>query len=201
MEAYHTESYRGLQIEIHRDEDEEGPREWDNFGTMYCFHRRYNLGDKHDLSIEEVQELAKCDFNEALPLYLYDHSGITMSTSPFSCPWDSGQVGWIVVTEEQMMKEFGIKKLTKEHREKARQIMRGEVEVYDQFLTGDVWGYVIEDEDGEHIDSLWSMYGYDYCLAGARKKVDAYLEHEAKKAKEQIEHQIRYESLELQFVD
>jgi hypothetical protein len=30
-----------------------------------------------------------------LPLYLYDHGGITISCSPFSCPWDSGQVGWI----------------------------------------------------------------------------------------------------------
>ena len=30
-----------------------------------------------------------------LPLYLYDHSGITMNTCGFSCPWDSGQVGWI----------------------------------------------------------------------------------------------------------
>ena len=28
-----------------------------------------------------------------LPLYLYDHSGITMNTTGFSCPWDSGQVG------------------------------------------------------------------------------------------------------------
>lgn len=31
-----------------------------------------------------------------LPLYLYDHSGITMNTTGFSCPWDSGQVGWIL---------------------------------------------------------------------------------------------------------
>jgi hypothetical protein len=26
-------------------------------------------------------------------LFLYDHSGITISTGRFSCPWDSGQVG------------------------------------------------------------------------------------------------------------
>ena len=28
-----------------------------------------------------------------LPLYLHDHSGLTMNTSGFHCPWDSGQVG------------------------------------------------------------------------------------------------------------
>ena len=26
------------------------------------------------------------------PLYLYDHGGITMNTTGFSCSWDSGQV-------------------------------------------------------------------------------------------------------------
>jgi hypothetical protein len=31
-----------------------------------------------------------------LPVYIYDHSGITLNTTGFSCPWDSGQVGWIV---------------------------------------------------------------------------------------------------------
>ena len=35
-----------------------------------------------------------------LPLYLYDHSGITMNTTGFSCPWDSGQVGWIYAFKE-----------------------------------------------------------------------------------------------------
>ena len=28
----------------------ESPREWDNFGTMICFHNRYDLGDKTDLT-------------------------------------------------------------------------------------------------------------------------------------------------------
>jgi hypothetical protein len=37
-----------------------------------------------------------------LPLYLYDHSGLTISTSPFSCRWDSGQVGYIHTTFEQV---------------------------------------------------------------------------------------------------
>lgn len=30
-----------------------------------------------------------------MPLYLYDHSGITISTSEFCDPWDSGQIGFI----------------------------------------------------------------------------------------------------------
>jgi len=40
-------------------------------------------------------------------LYLYDHSGITMSTSPFSCPWDSGQVGFAYVDRATVEREWG----------------------------------------------------------------------------------------------
>lgn len=44
----------------------------------------------------------------ALPLYLYDHSGITMSTTTFSCPWDSGRVGMIFCSHEEAVKEWGV---------------------------------------------------------------------------------------------
>jgi len=42
-----------------------------------------------------------------LPLYLYDHGGITMSTGAFSCPWDSGQVGWIYAPKKTFIDETG----------------------------------------------------------------------------------------------
>ena len=42
-----------------------------------------------------------------LPLYLYDHSGITMNTGGFSCPWDSGQVGWIFADGNAIRREYG----------------------------------------------------------------------------------------------
>ena len=36
------------------DSDPVNPRvEWDNFGTMVCFHSRYALGDKHNYSNAE----------------------------------------------------------------------------------------------------------------------------------------------------
>jgi hypothetical protein len=139
-------------IQILQDLDAFDPRrEYDHLGTMVCWHRRYNLGDKHNFSSPE-------DLNQAvyLPLYLYDHSGITMSTTPFSCQWDSGQVGWIYVTKAEIRKEFGKKWTTK----KIQEILRAEVEEYDRYLTGDVYGYIItDDETGEEIDSCWGFYG------------------------------------------
>ena len=35
------------KIEVIQDSEPESPREWDNLGNMICFHRNYNLGDKH----------------------------------------------------------------------------------------------------------------------------------------------------------
>jgi hypothetical protein len=134
-------------LEIYQDEVAMDPREWDNVGTMVCWHNRYNLGDKHEFNNpEEFRTYFSKKKNKVLcvlPLYLYDHSGITMSTAPFSCPWDSGQVGWIYTTREQINK-LGIKLPRKREtwKQKLQEYLEAEVEVYDQYLTGDVYMFL-----------------------------------------------------------
>ena len=167
-----------------------------------------------DLDIEHCQELLE-PYLEWLNLYLYDHSGITMScgtANPFSCPWDSGQVGWIIAEKEEIMREtreyvldengerikiehihpngqvtysFKTQPLTDETwRARAVEIMEGEVEVYDQYLRGEVYGYILyelpedadpEDEvdeaDCEEIDSCWGFYGDDLLENGIPDQV------------------------------
>lgn len=168
MEAIETHKLsNGKTLEIYQDEPHESPREWDNLGTMICFHGRYNLGDKHDYSHHdysgwaEMQEAIEKNENVAviLPLYLYDHSGITISTSPFSCNWDSGQIGFIFVSKEKLRKEWNFKRITKDLIEKAERQLLSEVETYDQYLTGDVYGFKLFDENGNEEDSCWGFYG------------------------------------------
>jgi len=105
-----------------------------------------------------------------LPLYLYDHSGITMRTSPFSCPWDSGQVGFIYVSNDKVKKEFNRKRMSKKLKQKAIDLMIGEVNTYDQYLTGEIFGYMIEPTDKNKSincdDSCWGFYGYDHEKSG-----------------------------------
>ena len=96
-----------------------------------------------------------------LPLYLYDHSGITISTSPFSCHWDSGQIGFVFVSKEKLKKEYGVKRITNEVIERATKILLAEVKTYDQYLTGEVYGYKVIDEKGNEEDSCWGYYGED----------------------------------------
>ena len=207
MEIVHEETYKECTIKICQDEDPMSPREWENLGTMICYHDRYNLGDVqrrggyddfieyingefnilepeyYDLEESEVKRVEKwMDRNLIiLPLYLYDHSGITMRTAQFSCPWDSGQVGFIYVSLEKIRKEYKVKRVSKTLRERVEGYLRGEVETYDQYLTGDVYGYDIVDETGEEevdVGSCWGFYGRDYCISEAKSQVDWYDKNE-----------------------
>lgn len=185
--------YKGYNIEIEQDElNQDSPRNWDNLGTIVCFHKRYNLGDTDHgyksadyTSWDELETAIRKDNDVAiiLPIYMYDHSGITINTTGFSCPWDSGQIGFIYVSKETARKEYGWKNITKERKEKLAEYLRNEVKTYDQFLTGDVWGFVIKDDTDEEVDSCWGFYGRDYCEEDAKSIVD----HIVKKHGEQLE--------------
>ena len=183
MEAVETKRIGKYEIEIIQDSSPESPREWDNLGTMVCQHRRYNLGDKHNYYLDECDSWLDVQKELGYPpvilnLYLYDHSGITMSCSPFGDKWDSGQVGFIFATEETLLKEYG--KVDEEVIQKAIEVLKGEVETYDMYLTGDVYGYRISEvstcnlghEHMEEIESCWGYYGEDACMEEAESIVN-----------------------------
>lgn len=193
-----------------------------------------------------------------LPVYLYDHSYLSISTTKFSCQWDSGQVGWIYATKEKFIKEttypaknlFGTDPTAPLEKgdfvivkgredmygrvegfegdnvkvdwtyayhssyhddprlkgvfprdyvrlvtEKAKQILISEIELYDQYLRGDVFGYVIEEKTHykscEHcdreeetktevVDSCWGFFGHDF-------KENGLLDHIPEKYKDLLE--------------
>lgn len=168
--VFQTIEKNGLVAKIMYDPEPFSPREWDNLTKMICFHNRYNLGDKHDYDANDYSgwEEMKKDIikNEKpyviLPLYLYDHSGITISTKPFSCPWDSGQIGFVIVNKEGVDRCMGWKRVTAKRREELERQTIGEVKTYDQYLGGDVYGYKIEDEEGNCVDSCYGFYELDH---------------------------------------
>lgn len=174
MDAHTTEEYKGYTIEIHYDTDSINPRrDYYPFGKMICFHRRYDLGDKHTMSQDDLKAMVESDDYISLPLYLYDHSGITMRTSAFSCPWDSGMVGYIVASKKEIRENFMVKRITKKVLEQAYKLLQSEVSTYDDYLTGNCHGFVIKDGNGEEIESCWGFLGdSDYCMAEAKSIVD-----------------------------
>ena len=177
-----TLDYKGYTIRIEQDEDAQNPRtEHDNVGTMVCFHHKYRLGDKHSYdkadfnSWDELKERLIADgAHIILPLYLYDHSGITMNTSGFTCRWDSGQVGFIFCLKEQVQAEWD------GDDEKAKAYLESEVKTYDDHLTGNVYGYKITSPEGKDLDdSCWGYFGdpeKSGVITEAKSIVDAYIE-------------------------
>jgi hypothetical protein len=166
--------YMRYQLKIEQDTDPMNPREeYDNMGTMIAYHSNYILGDnpwkaRHSqgerdyIERDELVRIVQKPDVISLPLYLYNHSGITMRTTPFSCSWDSGQVGYIFCYRDKVTAPDQLGEGWSD--DAIKQVLNDEVETYDQYLTGDVWGYVITDtETDEVVDSCWGFYGHDSC--------------------------------------
>ena len=161
-EAIRTITINSRKIEIFADDtDGLNPRENDNLGTMVCFHGSYDLSDnrKYNRTMFSCwEEFKKHLIKEEkavviLPLYLYDHSGITMRTTPFSCPWDSGQVGYVYATKKDIIENYGGINLTQKKRDKAEELLIAETKTYDHYITDSCYRYKITDKNGDEIDS------------------------------------------------
>ena len=192
-------------IRIERDDIPYSPREWDNLGTITAKHSRYTLGDEQPNCIQEWLECetglehdqletlwdknpSQSEYMDALldifkrenivlPVYMYEHGNIALSTGGFSCPWDSGQVGFIHVSKDKVRKEYGVKRISQKTLDKVHRVLKDEIETYSQYVNGDVYAFLIEDKDGNIIDSCGGFYGLEYCESEARSMVD-YLEND-----------------------
>lgn len=124
---------------------------------------------------DRLMELVEQEYH-ILPVYAYEHSGITIRTGPFSCPWDSGQIGWIVLSMEKVKTEG----ITGDPLE----LLRSEIELCDLYLTGQVWGFQILKcetcnlgcSHEEVVESCWGFYGED--LADIRSQMSDHFSDE-----------------------
>ncbi len=120
------------KIGIFHDQMPIDPREYDHLGTLLCWHSRYSLGDEPDdylpgsngegryvKSVYDIDNPAQVenDLVESghvvLPVYMYDHSGITISTTPFRSKWDSGKLGFIYSSKIDDMVKWSLSNPTK----------------------------------------------------------------------------------------
>jgi len=178
------------QANIVYDENPESPREWDNLSTMAFAHNSYDFGDK-DAWEELASEIGKYvhpnkvpdveDYQGlvslaeqipgfvVLPVYMYDHSGVTISTSPFSCPWDSGQLGVAFVSPDKV-KDFLGRDIDEAE---LKDMISSEVKELDDYLTGSTFGVIIVDEnDPENVtDSCYGFYGNDHKVSGVAEYI------------------------------
>lgn len=170
------------------DDNPNSPRENDNIGIMVCFHSRHTLGDNNLNTIksedfnswEEIKnyiiktEKAIC----MLPLYLYDHSGISIKVGSFQgllpqghAEFDSGQVGFIYTTKEQL-KIMGVEK---ESKKQIAKYLTSEVETYNKYLTGDSYSIVKEvynhNKEQINYDMVGGFLGYEDTLEALKTEI------------------------------
>lgn len=170
-----TKSYpRGIVGKILYDPHPQ-PYDGDTISKIaYLDSGRYTLGNERvsEDRMDEIRDKINSGEYLGVPIFAYVHSGVTIKAgSGFSCPWDSGQSGFAYVERSKALEEFpGI--------ESAMKAILCEVKIFDAYLTGEVYGYVIEDADGDEIDSCWDFYGDDeipYMLSEMDSFVESYL--------------------------
>lgn len=178
--TFESLDYKGFNISVNSDDFAESPREMSHFGTMVFSLRRYTLGDEQTDNLQEYLEtlaeysatylesdsyqfdmtrtLNRIEKNYViLPIYAYIHSGITISTSKFSCSWDSGLAGFIYISKKDARNKA--KDWFKYSIKQVETILQGEVETYDQYLTGDVKYYnITEISTSNELDSCYGFY-------------------------------------------
>lgn len=172
------------KIHIEREDDPESPREWSTAWKWYSNHRRYffdkengnylSINDIFDGDTEDGESIKDAilrqnpEFLDVRPIYLHDHSGISISLGSFNDPWDSGVGAYAVITREQAEADAPeLKGDDNKLIEAAYGWLEGEVESYQAYLDGDVYGYVVENGSGNEIGSCWGYYSIDDCLADA----------------------------------
>jgi hypothetical protein len=176
-------NYKNYKIKIVADESPVNPRDNDNLSKFYFFGGMKGYGDAHDLpdprelgisTVAEHADWFKRNLGGAiLPIYGYSHSGVTFSTKPFSCKFDSGCAGFAVVAFDTIQKEFNPEKETVESViQKCAQNIIAEVETLNKYLNGGFCGYEILDGDAEVVASCYGYESEDDALEDAKAEID-----------------------------
>jgi len=180
--AIETLAVGDLTVRIELDPEPPTPRDSDNLGRMVCLHRRYSLGDEHDYRAEDHSGWADLEAHVlrdhpgavVLPIYMMDHSGLSISTSDAmfrafdSAGWDWGQIGFTFASVETIREAFGGRRISRKLRAQVEDVLRAEVEEYDRYLRGDCYAFTIEDASGEILDSCGGFLGLDHAITQAR---------------------------------
>jgi len=168
----------GHTLQVVQDRYCESPRgTFENLATMVFFGKHKDIGDEHNVELVDSYS-SRYDFADngavyvkkvldaaiCLPVNYYEHGGCGVSLSneyPFNCRWDSGTIGFAVVTKDAIREEYGVKRISSKLVDKAMVTLESEVRMLNDFLSGNVYQYNLLDENGNEIDSCSGFYGSD----------------------------------------
>lgn len=193
-----TDKYR---VTIDQDHNPPNPREGGGmYSTVVDWHSNYDFGEEkigrgtYENEYEALKHHLPKPIDEYyyLPLYLLDHTVLRLSTSSFHNHWDSGQVGWIYMHEDDAKECFSEDVSVKEVHAR----LRSEVEEMDAYCIGDFYGYGIEEihtcdccghVEYEVLDGCWGFMGHDFEKNGLFHEIETTMRNVLGIVEEEIE--------------
>lgn len=156
----------GNTCSVYPDSYAESPRRWGTIGKIIVKGNRYlksettPIDDEGNSLLEwrtkdEDYRTLKKLYKHVFPLYCLDHSTIAFSTGFIDSPWghwDCGQIGWIVVENDNAL-------ITTEKQAKA--IIESELDALSNWMNGFVYGFIVTDPDGNELDACWGYYSIE----------------------------------------
>ena len=168
------------RLVIGYDESSESPREWGNLGYFITIDRNYNSPDDNNDFMEIIKEtgdeansqaehmkMIKKEIRSRLdeevlaiyPVVKYEHGGVVYKLGTIH-GFDYSNNGFYIVTDKTV-KEYGTDNTNKNTAKQAKvfeRIIKGELDIYNHYINGEVYGFTLYDEQGEVSDSCWGFY-------------------------------------------
>lgn len=100
----------------------------------------------------------------ALPILMFEHSMVEYYIGNSIDRWDGSVVGFVWAEKETLYDVYGVKKLTKNVKEKVKSVVSSSLKMYTDYANGDVYMAVLynSQEDCDNDDSEDSICGLYY---------------------------------------
>lgn len=154
---YKSDDWR---IEIETDSDSDNPRNWDNLGRFCVSNRSKYLDNESDFDLESLDLKALEKTHIILPVSVYDHSGVSIYIGSPCDRWDSGQIGWYIVSKEKIKQEFNVKRISAKLKSRVIEYLENEVETFNKWVNNEVYSFTLY-HNGEEEDSCGGFYDID----------------------------------------
>jgi hypothetical protein len=154
-------------LRVIRDESAESPDDWGNTDMFLIYdHRQFNIKRK-GFDPEDIAQWYQASFRtldyegyHVFPVAAYIHSGVSLSLTDSlkRQGWDTSVRGFILVAVELGKSE-----------EKAKEYAQGLIDTWNQYLSGDVWGFELFEKvkylkfKKEDLDKILINEEVEYC--------------------------------------
>jgi hypothetical protein len=164
-----------VNVAIHYDQHAPDPRrEFDHMGTILGWRNpRLCLGEEQASTgyRTPTEVLADLESRLALPIHCQPDGNLTTSDADDAEAIECSDAV-IYVAAEVLRREYSLQRISRIAIENATRVLAGEVAEYGAYLAGQVFGFVVTDVGGDHLDSCWGYYGLAECESAAREAAD-----------------------------